>query len=52
MIKYRTGGTPWIILINPEGRVVYNRFHLDRESLIGYVREKVALRRETEISRQ
>lgn len=42
MIKYRTGGTPWIILINPEGRVVYNHFHVDGESLNAYVREQIA----------
>lgn len=42
MIKYRTGGTPWIIIINPEGRVVYNHFHVDSERLIAYVKEQVA----------
>ena len=31
MRKYRTGGTPWLILINPDGRVVYNHFHVDQE---------------------
>ena len=37
MEKYRTGGTPWIILINPEGRVVFNHFHVNTEKLIDYV---------------
>lgn len=42
MLNYRTGGTPWLILINPEGTVVFNNFHVDREKLIDYVREQLA----------
>ena len=42
MIKYRTGGTPWIILINPEGVVVFNDFHADTEKLIAYVADQIA----------
>ncbi len=38
MKNYRTGGTPWLILINPEGRVFYNDFHVNRESLIEFVK--------------
>ena len=37
MKAYRTGGTPWLILISPEGNVVYNNFHVKTESLIEYV---------------
>jgi len=29
MRKYRTGGTPWVVLINAEGRIVFNNFHAD-----------------------
>ena len=28
MKKYRSGGTPWKVIINPEGRVIYNDFHI------------------------
>ncbi len=28
MRKYRSGGTPWKVIINPEGRVIYNQFHI------------------------
>ena len=42
MRKYRTGGTPWLILINPEGRVVFNSFHVKTELLIEYVNKKLA----------
>lgn len=42
MIDYRTGGTPWLILINPEGTVVFNDFHVNTEKLIEYVGEQIA----------
>jgi len=42
MQGYRTGGTPWLILINPEGVVVYNNFHVDSDKLIAYVAEQIA----------
>ena len=32
MINYRSGGTPWTVIIDPEGKVVYNDFHLEAGS--------------------
>jgi len=29
MRKYRSGGTPWAVIIDPKGRVVYNQFHIE-----------------------
>ena len=29
MIKYRSGGTPWTVIIDPAGKVVFNDFHID-----------------------
>ena len=29
MKKYRSGGTPWTVIIDPYGKVVFNDFHLD-----------------------
>jgi len=29
MRKYRSGGTPWAVIIDPGGRVVYNQFHIE-----------------------
>jgi hypothetical protein len=29
MKHYRSGGTPWTVLIDPKGRVVYNHFHIE-----------------------
>ena len=34
MQRYLNGGTPWFILIDPEGVVVFNHYHLDAERLI------------------
>lgn len=42
MRNYRTGGTPWLILINPAGQVVFNGFHVDSDKLIEYVASQVA----------
>jgi len=29
MKNYRSGGTPWTVLIDPKGTVVYNHFHIE-----------------------
>lgn len=42
MVNYRTGGTPWLILINPEGGVMYNYFQVNTEALIEYVAAQVS----------
>ena len=31
MREYRTGGTPWVIVIDKQGKVVFNDFHIDRD---------------------
>ena len=37
MYNYRTGGTPWFILIDQEGSVIFNDFHLNIEKAITYL---------------
>ena len=32
MINTRSGGTPGTVIIDPEGKVVYNDFHLEADS--------------------
>ena len=39
MHNYRTGGTPWIVLIDRKGRVVFNDFHLNVENAIGFLKK-------------
>jgi len=41
MGKYFTGGTPWLILIDPTGTVVFNNYHADSGKLIEYVAEQI-----------
>lgn len=37
MYNYRTGGTPWFILIDKGNTVVFNDFHLDTEKAIEFL---------------
>ncbi len=39
MRDYRTGGTPWTVLIGPDGRVSWNGFRLTPEQAIARIRE-------------
>ena len=40
MRDYRTGGTPWMILIDPQRRVVFNDFGIDVEKAIAFLRSQ------------
>lgn len=42
MEAYRSGGTPWFVVIAPDGRVVYDGFRLDAKSLVETLRPLVA----------
>jgi len=42
MISYRTGGTPWQVIIAPDGRVVFDGFRVDAEQVISTIREDLA----------
>lgn len=37
MRHYRSGGTPWLVLIDPNGKVLFNAFHINVESAIAYL---------------
>jgi len=38
MQRYRNGGTPWFIVVDPEGQVVYNEFRIDADKLIAFLK--------------
>jgi hypothetical protein len=38
MEAYRSGGTPWFVVIAPDGDVVYDGFRLDAESMVRTLR--------------
>ena len=42
MRDYRTGGTPWMILIDPGRRVVFNDYGIDVEKAIAFLRSQPA----------
>jgi len=39
MRKYRSGGTPWTVLIDYEGTVVYNQFHIKVEQATDIIQD-------------
>ena len=42
MVNYRTGGTPWMILISPERQVIYNDFSIDADKAIDFLQRETA----------
>ncbi|MCW8887337.1 MAG: hypothetical protein OQK12_19100 [Motiliproteus sp.] len=38
MKDYRTGGTPWIVIIDSSGKVVFNDFHINADKFVGFLR--------------
>jgi hypothetical protein len=40
MDAYRSGGTPWFVVIAPDGRVVYDGFRLDVDGLVRALRRR------------
>ena len=38
MKGYKTGGTPWFILIDQNGKVIFNDFHLNADKAIEYLK--------------
>ncbi len=41
MLGYRTGGTPWQVLIAPDGSVVFDGFRVDSDKMIEVLKEEV-----------
>jgi hypothetical protein len=42
MSKYRSGGTPWTVLIDPKGKVAYNHFHIQPPQAIAMINQLLA----------
>ena len=42
MQSYRSGGTPWFVLIDHSGTVIYNGFNVDGPKAIEYIRSLLA----------
>jgi hypothetical protein len=37
MRQYRSGGTPWKVIIDPHGKVVYNHFHIEPPKAVALI---------------
>ena len=42
MRSYRTGGTPWVVIIDPDGKVLFNDYHINADKLIEYWKSVLA----------
>lgn len=42
MRTYRSGGTPWAVLISPEGEVIFNDFNISPEGAIKFLKKALA----------
>ncbi len=43
LTNYRTGGTPWVVIIDTEGTVMYNDFHIEVEKASKMIRALVMM---------
>lgn len=41
MRSYRSGGTPWAVLISPEGDVLYNDFAIDPDGSVAFLKRAI-----------
>lgn len=41
MINYRSGGTPWAVLIGPNGKVIFNDFSFNVDNMIAYLTKEI-----------
>ena len=37
MKNYRSGGTPWTVIIDPAGQVVYNHYHIEVDKAVALI---------------
>ncbi len=41
MKSYRSGGTPWAVLVSPDGDVLYNDFGIDPEGAVTFLKKAI-----------
>lgn len=44
MRTYRSGGTPWTVIISPDGRVIYNHFHIKVPEAVALIESAVSMK--------
>jgi len=45
MRDYRSGGTPWTVIINQEGNVIYNHFHIEPDQAVTLIEQLLSKNR-------
>jgi thiol-disulfide isomerase/thioredoxin len=41
MARFRSGGTPWHVIVDPRGRVVFNDFQINVDAAISHIRQQL-----------
>ena len=41
MVDYRSGGTPWMVVIAPNGKVLFNDFHINAKGAIALLQKEI-----------
>ena len=41
MRSYRSGGTPWAVLVSPDGDVLYNDFGIDPDGAVAFIKKAI-----------
>ena len=44
MRSYRSGGTPWAVIIDPAGKIAYNGFHIETAQAVSLIQQLAAKR--------
>jgi len=42
MRDYRSGGTPWAVIVDRQGTVIYNHFHIEVDQAVAVIQELLA----------
>jgi len=43
MMAYRSGGTPWTVIIGPDGKVAFNHFHIKTKDAIALINKLITI---------
>lgn len=41
MARFRSGGTPWHVVVDPQGRVIFNGFQINADAAIAHIRQQL-----------
>ena len=41
MQRYRTGATPWVVIVSPAGQVLFNNYHVDVDKTLAFFEREI-----------